>query len=209
LIELKLLNRKAIGPRMMGAAIILVSLLVGGGAVYIGQAFAYQNGQTVHVTGSWTAAIEYYLSENGGLVVPYPAGAGSAGQTMATHTDFGTVTGGMSGTFSLLLQGEGPLVGDTFYESWMGPFVGTVGRSAPGMFTEIGSAYVTNAGGSAPWTLYGTFSAVDGVNGLAGICGGGTWSGTTPPSATGLNGTLFYVTYDATFMFGSQCNNQQ
>jgi hypothetical protein len=200
------MNRTAISPRMTGAAVILVGLLVGGGAFLVGQASANPNGQRVHVTGTWIATIEYYLSENGGLAVPYPAGAGSANASMGTHANFGTFTGGMSGTNSILLEGDGPSTGG-FYESFMGPFVGTVGHSSPGSFTTIGTAYCS-CNGSAPWTLSGTISAVDGsgVFGLTGICGGGTWSGTSLPDATGLNGTTFTVTYNATFMFGALCN---
>jgi len=203
------MDRTAISPRMTGAAVILVGLLVGGGAFLVGQASAAPNGQRVHVTGTLIATIEYYLSENGGLAVPYPAGAGSAGESMGTHANFGTYTGGMSGTTSLLLQGEGPLAG-TFYESLIGPFVGTVGRSSSGIFTTVGSVYCS-CNGSAPWTISGTISAVDGSGmfGLTGICGGGTYSGTSLPNATGLNGTPFTVTYNATFMFGALCNNQQ
>jgi hypothetical protein len=208
LIALKLMNRKAISPRMAGAAVVLVGLLVGGGAFLVGQASAYPNGQRVHVTGTWVATIEYYLSENGGLAVPYPAGAGSADDFMGTHANFGTLTGGMSGTSSIVLQGDGPSAGG-FYESYMGPFVGTVERSSPGSFTTIGSVYCScNA---APWTLSGTISAVDGSGmlGLADICGGGTFTGTSQPDATGLNGTTFTFTYNATFMFGAQCDSGQ
>jgi len=203
------MNRTAISPRMTGAAIILVGLLVGGGAFLVGQASAYPNGQKVHVTGTWIATIEYYLSENGGLAVPYPAGAGSTDDSMGTHANFGTLTGGVSGTTSILLQGDGPLAGG-FYESYMGPFVGTVGRSSPGSFTTIGSVYCS-CNTSAPWTLSGTIGAVagSGMFGLTGICGGGTFSGISQPDATGLNGTIFTLTYNATFMFGAQCNSGQ
>jgi hypothetical protein len=200
------MNRTAISPRMTAAAVILVGLLVGGGAFLVGQASAYPNGRTVHVTGTWTATIEYYLSENGGLMVPYPAGAGSTNDSMGTHANFGTLTGGMSGTGSILLQGDGPSTGG-FYESYVGPFVGTVGRSSTGSFTTIGSVYCS-CNGSGPWTVSGTISAVDGSGmfGLAGICGGGTFTGASLPDETGLNGTIFNLTYNATFMFGAQCN---
>jgi hypothetical protein len=91
------------------------------------------------------------------------------------------------------------------HASFIGPFAGTVRDSASGSFTQIGTFYV-NASGPV-WKLHAAFSIGEGLDGLAGICGGGTVSGISigPIPTNGL--VNFSLTYDATYMFGARCNS--
>jgi len=148
----------------------------------------------IHVTGPFTGSIEYYLQAP--LVIP------GAGQSINTHADFFTYAGGQSGNSTILLQPEFSTAG-IIHASFIGPFAGTVGNSAPGSFTTIGT-FDVNASGPI-WQLHATYSVGEGVDGLAGICGGGTFSGTSvgPIPTSGL--VSFSMTYDATYMFGAKC----
>jgi hypothetical protein len=150
----------------------------------------------VHVTGAFTGAIEYYTQAP--FVVP------GAGQTINTHSDFFVYTGGMSGNSTILLQPE-VSTADIIHASFIGPFAGTVGNSAPGSFTMIGTFYVDASG--PIWKIHNTFAVGEGVDGLAGICGGGTVSGVSvgPIPSNGL--VSFSLAYDATYMFGDQCHS--
>jgi len=203
-------NRMSIGV-MKGAAIILVGLLLGGGAFFIGQAFAYPNAHSGHVTGTAVTTIQYYIA-NPTVVGPTEA--------INTHADSGAITGGMTGTYSLLLQAEfaGSFTGTGgITASFTGPFAGTVGDSDPGSATLIGTTSLSDVSGSGAatiWYLHGTFSLVDGTDGLAGICGSATFTGTSTVNgvtapATGAPGTVFTFTYEGAFMFGGQCNSGQ
>jgi hypothetical protein len=209
-------NRKAINSRTMGAAIILVGLLVGGGGVFFGQAFADGQHHANHVTGSGLATIEYYL--NG----PGPVPSAVPGMYIDTNVDTLTFTGGMPGTSTWLLQVEinapglacsSPPGQLCAVASFTAPFAGTVGGSAPGTFTAEGTMYISNVapGVGSVWSLSGTISAVagSGTGGLAGICGGGTFSGTSNGPVAGATGSTYTITYDATFTLGGQCNQNQ
>jgi hypothetical protein len=85
----------------------------------------------------------------------------------------------------------------------LGTFRGTVGDSDPGIFSFIVS-YIADrsacGSGCPPGTIKfdATFTVVEGsgMNGLAGICGGGTWNSLSSTSAG---------TYDFTFRFGNDC----
>jgi hypothetical protein len=205
------LNRRGISRTTAGAAVILVGLLVGGGAFYVGQAFADPNGHSGHVTGTAVTTIQYYIK------TPTVVGPTEA---INTHADSGVFTGGMTGTDSLLLQAEfaGSFTGTgVITASFTGPFAGTVGDSNPGSATAIGTttvADVSGSGGSTIWYLHGTFSLVNGVDGLAGICGSATFTGTSTVGGvaapvTGAPGTVFTFTYEGAFTFGGQCNSGQ
>lgn len=148
----------------------------------------------VHVTGTFTGAIEYYTQAP--FVVP------GAGQSINTHSDFFVYTGGMSGNSTIILQ---PEVSNAhiIHASFIGPFAGTVGNSAPGSFTMIGT-FDVNASGPV-WQLHNTFAVGEGLDGLAGICGGGTVSGVSVGPIPSNDLVSFSLTYDATYMFGAQC----
>ncbi len=148
----------------------------------------------IQATGALTGSIEYYLQAP--LVIP------GAAQSINTHADFFVFTGSQSGDSTILLQPEFSTAG-IIHASFMGPFAGTVGDSAPGSFTQIGT-FDVNASGPI-WQLHATYSVGEGVDGLAGICGGGTLTGTSvgPIPANGL--VSFSMTYDATYMFGAKC----
>jgi hypothetical protein len=146
----------------------------------------------IHVTGAIKGAIEYYTQAP--FVVP------GAGQSINTHSDFFVYTGGMSGNSTIILQPE-VSTADIIHAAFIGPFAGTVGNSAPGSFAMIGTFHVDASG--PIWKIHNTFSVSEGLDGLAGICGGGTVSGVSvgpiPPS--GL--VSFSLTYDATYWFGA------
>jgi len=148
----------------------------------------------IQATGAFTGSIEYYL--HAPFVVP------GAGQSINTHADFFTFTGTQSGDSTILLQPEFSTAG-IIHASFIGPFAGTVGNSALGSFTQIGT-FDVNASGPV-WALHATYSVGEGVDGLAGICGGGTFTGTSvgPIPASGL--VNFSMTYNATYMFGAKC----
>jgi len=175
---------------------VVVSVLVLTATGMFENTVSATGGAPIHVTGASTGAIEYYIQAP--FVVP------GAGQTINTHADFFVYTGGMSGNSTILLQ---PEVSDAgiIHASFIGPFAGTVGNSAPGSFTMIGTFYVDASG--PIWKIHNTFAVGEGLDGLAGICGGGTVSGTSvgPIPASGL--VSFSITYDATYMFGNQCHS--
>lgn len=83
---------------------------------------------------------------------------------------------------------------ETFITSY-GTFFGTLGSSTPGSFSFIN--HVTSDRSITPIPAFTTFVAVEGTGqgGLAGICGGGTY--TNIPAST----------YNFTFRFGEACNS--
>jgi len=146
----------------------------------------------IHVTGAIKGAIEYYTKAP--FVVP------GAGQSINTHSDFFVYTGGMSGNSTIILQPE-VSTADIIHAAFIGPFAGTVGNSDPGSFTMIGTFHVDASG--PIWKIHNIFSVSEGLDGLAGICGGGTVSGVSvgPIPPNGL--VSFSLTYDATYRFGA------
>jgi hypothetical protein len=71
----------------------------------------------------------------------------------------------------------------------------------------IGTFYVD---ASVPiWKIHNAFTVGAGLDGLAGICGGGTVNGTSvgPIPASGL--VNFSLTYDAIYKFGAQCHSSE
>jgi hypothetical protein len=144
----------------------------------------------IHVTGAMKGAIEYYTKAP--FVVP------GTGQSINTHSDFFVYTGGMSGNSTIILQPE-VSTADIIHAAFIGPFAGTVGNSAPGSFTMIGTFHVDASG--PIWKIHNIFSVSGGLDGLAGICGGGTVSGVSvgPIPPNGL--VSFSLTYDATYRF--------
>jgi hypothetical protein len=146
----------------------------------------------IHVKGAIKGAIEYYTKAP--FVVP------GAGQSINTHSDFFVYTGGMSGNSTIILQPEVSTAG-IIHAAFIGPFAGTVGDSAPGSFTMIGTFHVDASG--PIWKIHNIFSVSGGLDGLAGIYGGGTVSGVSvgPIPPNGL--VSFSLTYDATYRFGA------
>jgi hypothetical protein len=149
----------------------------------------------IHVTGAMKGAIQYYTKAP--VVVP------GTGQSINTHSDFFVYTGGMSGNGTIILQPE-VSTADIIHAAFIGPFAGTVGNSAPGSFTMIGTFHVDASG--PIWKIHNAFSVSDGLDGLAGICGGGTVSGVSvgPIPPDGL--VSFSLTYDATYRFDAHCH---
>ena len=191
-------NRPKKNRRILMALVVIVvaGLILAAAVTYEGPEMA-AGPAPIHVTGSITGAIEYYTQAP--FVVP------GAGQSINTHSDFFVYTGGMSGNSTILLQPE-VSTADIIHASFIGPFAGTVGNSAPGSFTMIGTFHVDASG--PIWKIHNTFSVSDGLDGLAGICGGGTVTGVSvgPIPPNGL--VSFSLTYEATFRFGAHCHSR-
>ncbi len=188
-------NRSKRSPRVtIAVAAVVVSVLVLAATGMFENTVKAAGVAPVQATGALTGSIKYYLQAP--LVVP------GAGQSINTHADFFTFTGSQSGDSTILLQPEFSTAG-IIHASFIGPFAGTLGDSAPGSFTQIGT-FDVNASGPI-WQLHATYSVGEGVDGLAGICGGGTFSGISvgPIPASGL--VSFSMTYNATYAFGAKC----
>jgi len=188
-------NRSKRSPLVIIAVVAIVaSILVLGATGMYENTVGATGAPPIQAKGALTGSIEYYL--HAPLVIP------GAGQSINTHADFFTFTGSQSGDSTILLQPEFSTAG-IIHASFIGPFAGTVGNSALGSFTQTGT-FDVNASGPI-WALHATYSVGDGVDGLAGICGGGTFSGTSvgPIPASGL--VSFSMIYNATYMFGAKC----
>jgi hypothetical protein len=208
---LKLLNRTAISPKMMGAAVILVGLLVGGGAVYIGQAFAaVQGGNSSHnkVVGTFNTDRSY-------LPPCSPSGAGcpivsQSGSDSLTIIDYNVVSiissngvqTGRSNALTTLAIDDSTGLG---YGTGTGTFWGTVGNSSPGAYSLTDT--LTFDSTTTPATVSGNWVIVQGsgLNGLAGICGNATFAGTVDLT-TGLGTFTFTLTYGYAHGGSAQCN---
>ena len=149
--------------------------------------------KAIHATGTISTSVAYVVDTS---VVN--------GQTVLTRATVDTYSGTQSGTATGLQQRiSNALTSETAEYS---EFTGTIGESASGTFAII----ITITGDTSkcpcpPGAI--TFSGTDvvvagsGMGGLAGICGGGTFSGTGDP----VHG--FTTTYDNTFHFGGSCNS--
>jgi hypothetical protein len=188
-------NRSKRSPRVTIAVVAIVALVLvlAASGLYLNTVRAAGVAPT-QATGAFTGSIEYYLQAP--LVIP------GAGQSINTHADFFVFTGSQSGDSTILLQPEVSTAG-IIHASFIGPFAGTVGDSAPGSFTQIGT-FDVNASGPV-WQLHATYSVGEGVDGLAGICGGGTFSGTSVGAIPASGLVSFSMTYNATYMFGAKC----
>ncbi len=179
------------------ALVVIVAAVLVLGVVAYEETLGAAEAPPIHVTGTFVGAIEYYTQAP--FVVP------GAGQSINTHSDFFVYTGGMSGNSTIILQPE-VSTAHIIHASFIGPFAGTVGKSAPGSFTMIGT-FDVNASGPI-WQLQNAFSVGEGLDGLAGICGGGTVTGVSVGPIPSNDLVSFSFTYDATYMFGAQCHSR-
>jgi hypothetical protein len=156
------MSRIAISPKMMGAAIILVSLLVGGGAAYVGQAFASPPPYTpapIVVTGSGTGTFTLTSSTCVGGTGPTCVG----GYTLYNQVASFQTTGGLSGTF--VCTGQFVANPDGTFEFYVPcTFTGTV---TGGFGTGTMSDYFTGSGSGSSFTSQGELA--HGTRGLFNI----------------------------------------
>jgi hypothetical protein len=190
------MNRRAISPKMMGAAVILVGLLVGGGgALYIGQAFADQHSQTpTPVTGAMTGT--YTLLPISSTTV---SDEGVAPYTVDLYAPTFVLTGGISGTLACSQHAVLGSDGVTIVEAnAICTFTGTVtGGRGPGTmsvsFLNSGSFTAPTPEGSYSGSI--TFS--QGTGGLRNIQSiAGTDEGVVnppPPFNTATNTAGIYT----------------
>jgi hypothetical protein len=123
-------NRIAISSKMMGAAIILIGLLVGGGAFdVVTQAFADQHPQTPTpvtgaMTGTFTLSPISSTAVSDGVVGPY---------TVLLYAPTFTLTGGIAGSLACTQQTAINPDGVTFEFNTICTFTGTAtGGRGPG-----------------------------------------------------------------------------
>jgi hypothetical protein len=165
---LKLMNRIAISPRMMGAAIVLVGLLVGGGAFYIGQAFANPPSQTpTAVSGPMTGT--YPISPISTATV---SDEGVAPFTVILTDGTWTLTGGIAGTLACTQQFVIAADGVTIVGSdGICTFTGTVmGGRGPGTMSVSVSGVSGSYTSPTPEGSYsGTITFSQGTGGLRNI----------------------------------------
>ncbi|MDA4115771.1 MAG: hypothetical protein OK442_04370 [Thaumarchaeota archaeon] len=141
---MKLLNRKAISPKMMGAAIVLVGLLVGGGAFYAGQAFANPPPQTpTAVTGAMTGTYLPSSFLNSSTV----SNQGVAPFTVSLYAPTWTMTGGITGTLDcynqVVVAPDGvTLTGSNAYCTFTGTVTGGRGPGTMSVTFESSGSFV-------------------------------------------------------------------
>jgi hypothetical protein len=147
----------------------------------------------IHATGTILTAVAYVT---GTSVVN--------GNTVATRATVDTFSGVLSGTATSLQQriSNAHTAETAEYQE----FTGTLAGSATGTFASIITITSDTSGCPCPpgtITFSGTYVVVagTGMGGFAGICGGGTFSGTGDP----VHG--FTTTYDFTFHFGGSCHS--
>jgi hypothetical protein len=196
----------------MAAAVVLVGLLVGGGAVYIGQAFASGGyGQPPrYVTGTFTTQRSYLPpcttagADCPTIGAPYSVTIVDYNVESLVYSD-GVQTGSANdlATLAVASNGIGYLTGEN-------TFWGTVGNSATGAYSSTVtdtinldvSTYPTSVPISGNWVI----TQGSGMGGLAGICGSATFAGTVNLD-TGAGSFTYTLTYGYTSP-GGQCFNQ-
>jgi hypothetical protein len=138
-------------------------------------------------------------------VVAYVTGTSVVGgNTVTTRAVVSTYSGTVSGTATALQQRiANALTSETIQSQ---EFTGTVAGSTKGTYASIITITGDTSGCPCPpgtIAFHGTevIVAGSGMDGLVGICGGGTFSGSGDP----VKG--FTTTYDLTFHFGGFCNS--
>jgi hypothetical protein len=204
---LKLVNRIAISPKMMGAAVVLVGLLVGGGAVYIVQAFAYQYPQTPTpvsgaMTGTFAVPPNSNISVSDGPVGPY---------TVLFYTPTFTLTGGINGSFACAEQVDINPNGNLFEYNALCTFTGTVmGGRGPGTMSVSWGGPAAFSSPNPEGIYLGSITFSQGTGGLRNIQSiSGTIQGVDtppPPFNAAANSAGIYtglVVYNKGTPFGS------
>jgi hypothetical protein len=173
---------------VMGVAFILLLAMLAPTLVS-----ARADDKQIHATGTISTAVVYVA-----------ATGVSNGYTVQTRGTADTWSGTLSGTATALQQRiSNSLTASTVEDE---VFTGTLAGSAIGTFADIITISSNTSGCPCPpgtITFSGTTVVVagSGMGGLAGICGGGTFSGTGDP----VHG--FITTYDLNLRFGGSCNS--
>ena len=171
---------------VMGVAFILLLAML---APTFASARADDKG--IHATGTVSTAV-IYVADTGVF----------GGNTVLTRALVNTYSGALSGTATGLQQRiSNALTSESVY---IEEFTGTLAGSAIGTYASIITITGDTSGCPCPpgtGTFHGTevIVAGSGMDGLAGICGGGTFSGSGDP----VHG--FTTTYHDTFHFGASC----
>jgi len=183
LITLKLINWRAVSTKMMGAAIILVGLLAGGGAFYSGQAFADPYPQTpTAVSGPMTGT--YPISPISSATV---SDQGVAPFTVILTDGTWSLTGGIAGTVActqqFVISADGvTIVGADSVCTFTGTVMGGRGPGTMSVSVEAVSGSYTSPTPEGSYS--GTITFSQGTGGLRNIQSiAGTIEGVvSPPS---------------------------
>jgi len=180
-------------PRVRVAIVTGIALILLFAMVAPTFASAKADSERIHATGTIST------------VVPYVVGtAVVSGSTVLTRAVVNTYTGTLSGTGTALQQRiADALTSETVSYTEV---TGTLAGSAKGTYASIDTITGDTTGCPCPpgtITFHGTSVVVvgSGMDGLKGICGGGTFVGSGDP----VHG--FTTTYDFTFHFGGSCNS--
>jgi hypothetical protein len=202
--ETKFNKNSIIGNRRVlvtASAVVVVSILLLAGFGFILSAHADTNNESRHAqaTGTFTTQRSYI---NG---PPFPTIAAPYGLTIVdynvvstSYDNKGAVTGKANAINTLAIDssGMGRITG-------YGTFWGTVGDSAPGLYSFISTITIDTTVAPAPTTGNLVIVQGSGQGGLTGICGTETFTGTVN-LATGAGS----FTYDLEAQFGSSCHSE-